>query len=108
MDVIEVTCKIPTLINIYYTDKENPKVKNLDQGDISIIDLGPSESEILSFKQSLLGEFIYSFNVFVESQKPNIQISFEGEEEMNIDKNGIFTKNSNKNYQNIKIEKKEF
>ena len=108
MDVIEVTCKIPTLINIYYTDKENPKVKNLDQGDISIIDLGPSESEILSFKQSLLGEFIYSFNVFVESQKPNIQISFEGEEEMNIDKNGIFTKNSNKNYQNIKIENKEF
>ena len=107
MDVIEVTCKIPTLINIYYTDKENPKVSNLDQGDISIIDLGPTEIQTLQFKQGLLGEFIYSFNVFEDKENPNIQITFEDGEEMNIDRNGIVTKNSNKNYEYIKIENKQ-
>ena len=107
IDVIEVTCKIPTLINIYYTDKQNPKVSDLDQGDISIIELKPSESQKLSFKQFLKGEFIYSFNVYVDNNKPNILVSFEDEEEMNINKNGLFTKSSNKNYEYINIKNKE-
>ena len=107
MDVIELTCKLPTLINIYYTDRENPKINNLEQGDISILDLAPTEEQILKFKLGLLGEFIYSFNVFEEDESPKIQISFDDGEEMNIDKNGIFVKNSNKNYEQIKIENKK-
>ena len=107
IDVIEVTCKLPTLINIYYTDQDNPKISDLDQGDISIIELGPDESQKLSFKSFLEGEFIYSFNVFVENNKPNILISFENEEEMKITKNGLFTKNSIKNYNYINIQNKE-
>ena len=108
MDVIEVTCKIPTLINIYYTDKNNPKVSDLDQGDISIIELGPRESQKLLFKQFLKGEFIYSFNVYIDNNKPNISISYEDEEKMTIIKNGLFTKSSNKNYEYINIENNLF
>ena len=107
MDVIEVTCKIPTLINIYYTDKNNPKVSDLTQGDISIIELGPSESQKLLFRQFLKGEFVYSFNVEVDNNKPNIAISYEDEEEMTITKNGLFTKDSNKNYEYIIIKNNE-
>ena len=107
IDVIEVTCKIPTLINIYYTDKNNPKISDLDQGDITILELGPSESQKLSFKQFLKGEFVYSFNVYVDSNKPNIGISYEDEDEMTITKNGLFTKNSNINYEYIIIENKD-
>ena len=107
MDVIEVTCKIPTLLNVYYTDNNNPKISNLDQGDISILDLSPSKSETLSFSSGLKGESIYSFNVLIESGSPNIVIHFEDEEEMRIVENGLFTKNSNKNYEYIKVENKQ-
>ena len=109
IDVIEVTCKIPSLLNVYYTDKENPKIANLDQGDISILDLGPGESQRLSFSDNLKGEFIFSFNVFVENYKPKIAVHFEDEDEedMEITENGIFTKDSNKNYEYIVVENKE-
>ena len=107
IDVIEATCVIPTLLNVYYTDKENPKVQNLDQGDISIINLNPGESQKLLFKMGLKGEFIYSFNINCETNKPNILITFEDEDSLNIDKNGIFTKQSSRNYEYINIKNKE-
>ena len=107
IDIIEVTCKIPTLLNIYYTDNENPKIQNLDQGDISIIDLNPGESQKLLFKMGLKGEFIYSFNVNSENSKPNIGINFEDEDSLNIDKNGIFSMHSSKNYEYIIIKNNE-
>ena len=107
MDVIEVTCKIPTLINLYYTDKENPKVSNLGRGDISILDLNPGEKQRLSFSANLKGDFIYTFSVNEPENNPNIIISFEDEEEMNIEENGIFTKDTNKNYEYIIVENKK-
>jgi len=107
IDIIEVTCKIPTLLNIYYTDNENPKIQNLDQGDISIIDLNPGESQKLLFKMGLKGEFIYNFNVNSENNKPNIGINFEDEDSLNIDKNGVFSMHSSKNYEYIIIKNNE-
>ena len=109
IDVIEVTCKIPSLLDVYYTDPENPKLTNLDQGDITIFNLGPGESQRLSFNDNLKGDFIYSFNVVLEYNKPNIAIHFEDEdkEDMTIIENGIFTKDSNKNYEYIIVENKD-
>ena len=104
MDIIEVTCKIPSLLNIYYTDNENPKIQYLDQGDISILDLGPADSQILTFISGLQGEFIYSFSIIEENEKPNILVTFEDGETITINKNGIYTKNSNKNYGYLNIE----
>ena len=86
MDVLEVTCKIPLLLNVYYTDPAATKKTNLDQGDISVISLSPGTSETLTFKLGLEGEFIFSFNVFRETKSPDIIVTFD-EEQMQIKRN---------------------
>ena len=104
MDVIEVTCKTPLLLNVYYTDPIAPKKTNLDQGDISIISLYPGTSETLTFKLGLDGEFIYSFNILnEESKNPNILVKFEDDDEMECKQNGIFRKRTKENYYLITI-----
>ena len=107
IDVLEVTCKIPLLLNIYYTDPAEPKKTNLDQGDISIISLAPGTSETLTFKIGLGGEFIFSFNAQREyGQVPNILVEFD-DEDLVINKNGIFTKYSTYIYPLITIRNKQ-
>ena len=108
MDVIEVTCKIPSLLNIYYVDENNPNYSNLDLSDIAILNLSPTQNQKLTFKSNLDGEFIYTFNVFLETGSPDIGIKFEDEEnEMRITENGVFTKNSNVDYEYITITNKK-
>ena len=106
IDVIEVNCKIPLLLNLYYTDPIVPKKTNLDEGDISIISLYPGTSETLTFKLGLSGEFVYSFNVWRENNQPNIAVSFEDDYTLEIKKNGIFTRQTGENYYLITIQNK--
>ena len=107
IDVLEVTCKIPLLLNIYYTDPAATKKTNLDQGDISIITLAPGTSETLTFKIGLDGEFIFSFNAQRENNlDPNILVKFD-DEDLEINKNGIFTKYSTYIYPLITIRNKQ-
>ena len=109
IDVLEVTCKIPLLLNIYYTDPAATKKTNLDQGDISIISLSPGTSETLTFKLGLDGEFIFSFNAQrddTDGHNPNILVEFD-DENLLIDKNGIFTKYSTYIYPLITVRNKE-
>ena len=104
IDVLEVTCTTPLLLNVYYTDAAAPKKTNLDQGDISIISIPAGRSDSLSFKMGLTGEFIYSFTVLRENDlKPKILISFNEDEELKITTNGITIKPSNENYPLINI-----
>ena len=104
MDVLEVTCKTPLLLNVYYTDPIATKKTNLDQGDISIISLYPGTSETLTFKLGLDGEFIYSFNILnEESKNPNILVKFEDDDELECKQNGIFRKRTKENYYLITI-----
>ena len=104
MDVLEVTCKTPLLLNVYYTDPYVTKKTNLDQGDISIITLAPGTSETLTFKSGLEGEFIFSFNVQRSTNlEPNIVVKFEEGDEMPITQNGIFTRKTNEMYPLITI-----
>ena len=105
MDVLEVTCKIPLLLNVYYTDPYVTKKTNLDQGDISIITLAPGTSETLTFKLGLEGQFIFSFNVQRSNNLvPNIVVVFEeGVDEMPITQNGIITRKTDEIYPLITI-----
>ena len=111
IDVFEVTCKTPLLLNIYYTDESNPKKSGLKQGDVSIITLHPNTEEYLSFADNLRGQyFIYSFNVIRKYGNPNILIDFkESDIEKNVkaDKNGIFVRNYTKSYDLIHISNKQ-
>ena len=107
MDVLEVTCKIPLLLNVYYTDPAATKKTNLDQGDISVISLSPGTSETLTFKLGLEGEFIFSFNVFRETKSPDILVTFD-EEQMQIKRNGIFTKQTKEIYPLITIKNNDY
>ena len=104
LDILEVTCKTPLLLNIYYTDPKNPKISNLDQGDISLISLDPGKSQKLSFVTGLTGEFVYSFNVQRQSYySPDLLIKFADGDSLPVDMNGIFIRKTNKNYPTIEI-----
>ena len=103
IDVIEVTCKIPLLLNVYYTDPAAPKKTNLDEGDVSIISLFPGTSETLTFKLGLSGDFIYSFNVWRENSQPNIAVLFEDHHDLEIKQNGIFLRETDQNFYLITI-----
>ena len=103
-DVIEVRCKLPLLLNLYYVDPDHPKTNNLEIGDISIITLSKGKSENLNFKTGVEGPFVYSFNIYKENkQKPNIEIIFDDEVSLKATENGLYTKDSLNNYEKIVI-----
>jgi hypothetical protein len=107
IDVFEVTCKTPLLLNIYYTDDANPKKSNLQQGDVSIITLYPNSKESLSFIENLSGDrFLYSFYVHRTYGTPDILIEFESKSDMRINQNGIYIKNTIENYRLITVSNK--
>ena len=56
-DILEVTCKTPLLLNVYYTDPSAPKTENLDKDDITILSLKPEDTEILIVKPEIAGDF---------------------------------------------------
>ena len=109
-DFLEITCKTPLLLNVYYTDPLAPKEEILDKGDVRILSLNPGNTETLIFKSEIEGDyFIYIFNVFRtnSNSSPNIIITFDRNNYMKINKYGIFTKKTKENYPSIKIQNME-
>ena len=85
IDVFEVTCNTPLLLNVYYTDEVNPKRANLQQGDISILTLNPNMKDTLYFIENLMGErFLYSFSIQRKYGDPDILIEFDNKDNMNL------------------------
>ena len=107
IDVVEISCKTPSLLNIYYTDPIASKKENLDISDISIIDLYPGTTQILTFKTGLSGEFFYSFNIIEQYNSPIIRALFE-DGELPMTKNGIFIKKSEANYNSLILSNNNF
>ena len=104
IDVFEIKCNAPLLVNIYYTDFYNPKQSYLKQGDVSIISLAPKYEEALTFDEGLSGnEFIYSFNVHRRYGSPFIIIYYEEKETQQIKENGIHVKTVSENYRLITV-----
>ena len=104
IDVFEVKCNTPLLLNIYYTDERNPHQSNLKQGDISILTMHPNSKSSLSFTGDLSGNmFLYSFNVHRRYGAPNIFIDYDGRDSQTITQNGIFIHNTKENYKLIKV-----
>ena len=108
-DIIEVTCKIPLLLNVYYTDPLAPKKEKIDKGDISIIELDENSSETLTFIKGIdEKEYIYNFNVLrINNLSPNITIIFDEDIQMQITQNGIYTKKLAKFISSITIKNME-
>ena len=103
-DIIEVTCNLPLLINLFYTEPNEEKMNNLKIGDISIFSLEAKEQKILSFNLEQTGNFIYSFTIEKSNEKnPNISIIFDNREEIAITNNGIYTKHSSTLYNIISV-----
>ena len=110
IDVFEVTCNTPILLNIYYTDETVPKKSNLQQGDMTILTLHPKSKDSLSFIEELNGaNLLYSFTVHRRYGEPNIYIQFEEktEDDKTIDKNGIYIVNTTKHYRLITVQNKQ-
>ena len=107
-DVIEVRCKLPLLLNLYYVNPNSPKISNLVIGDISILSLEKGQVQALNFKTGEAGPFVYSFNVFKQKgQNPNIEITFEDESVLDATENGVYTKDSLSNYERLIIHNKD-
>ena len=108
MDVIEATCSIPSLLNIYYTDDENPITTGISPGDTSIFNLGPNEHKDLQLQTSVRPGYtiVYSFNVLLENDVPNIAITFPGET-IHAKKNGIYIKKSTSDFETITVTNEE-
>ena len=107
-DVIEVTCNVPLLINLFYVDPEDTKVTNLKMGDITVLSLQKGEKQSLSFLLGGKGPFVYSFTVEKHSKiKPNIEIEFNEKDKMNIKENGVYTRYSVTQYGNMIIKNNE-
>ena len=108
IDVFEVKCNTPLLLNIYYTDERNPHQTNLKQGDISILTLHPNSKDSLSFIEDLSGQsFLYTFNVHRRYGAPNILIDYDQRDTQTINKNGIFVQNTTENYKMITVYNKQ-
>ena len=60
-DILEVTCKTPLLLNVYYSYPSDPKTENIDKDDITILSLKPEDIEILTFNPEIEGDLIYFF-----------------------------------------------
>ena len=94
-DVIEVTCNVPLLINLFYVEPDTPKVANLKMGDITVLSLGKGEEQPLTFLLGATGPFVYSFTIEKDSKiKPNIEIELTADDKMTITENGVYTRYS--------------
>ena len=109
IDVFEVTCKTPLLLNVFYTDEANPKKYNLQQGDVSILKLGPNAKDSLTFIENLKGSrFFYSFTIHRTYGAPNILIEFDNaNDNLEIKQNGIYVQNTIINYHSLTISNKQ-
>ena len=107
-DVIEVKCNLPLLLNLFYVDPSSTKVTGLEVGDISILSLEKSQEQLLECNPGKNTVYVYSFNVLKgKSQKPNIEITFNGADPLTITENGIYTKYSLGVIDKILIKNKE-
>ena len=107
-DVIEVTCNVPLLLNLFYVDPEDAKVTDLKMGDITVLSLKKGEQQELSFVIGGKGPFVYSFTVEKNSRiKPSITVEFNEKDKMNLTENGVYTRYSLAQYGNIIIKNSE-
>ena len=108
-DVIEVKCKLPLLLNLFYVDPTSTKVTGLEVGDISIFSLEKGAEQELSFKTGKMGGiFVYSFNVLKgNNQKPNIEIVYGNGLTAEINENGVYPQYSVVEYEKILVKNKD-
>ena len=102
-DILEVKCKIPLLLNVYYSDPTNIKTKSLEVGDIVILSLDAGKEQTLEFKQNQKGPFVYSFNINRDHNTPDIQIIFPDGTDLEAKENGLYTNDASTNYEKLTI-----
>ena len=107
-DVIEVKCKLPLLLNLFYVDPSAIKVDGLEVGDISVFSLEIASKQELTFKTGTYGTFVYSFDILKgNNQNPHIEIVYNGDQTLNINENGVYPKYSEIEYENIAVLNKD-
>ena len=103
-DIIEIKCKLPLLLNLFYVDPTSPKLTGLEIGDITILTLEKAQSQTLYLNDVGTGVFAYNFNILKGNNlKPNIEISFNDQTPVNIYENGVYPQYSLYPYYKILI-----
>ena len=107
-DVMEVKCKLPLLLNLFYVDPSETKVDGLEVGDISIFSLEKGTEQELTFKIGKDAIYVYSLNILKgNNQNPNIEIVYDGEETIQINENGVYPKYSLVQFKKLLVKNKD-
>ena len=75
IDVIEIQCKSPLLINAYYTYEDYP-YNNVREGEIVVKELEAQSSFSFTISKGTSSLFIYSISLFNPTETPSITIQF--------------------------------
>ena len=106
--VMEIKCRLPLLLNLFYIDPTATKVTGLEIGDISIESLDIAKEQEFQFKQGEKGPFVYSFSILKEYDvKPNIEIIFNGQVSKSYTENGVYSEYAFNSYDKILINNKD-
>ena len=108
MDVIEVSCTLPSLLHFYYVNEDEEETQGVSPGDISIINLAPGTNKDITLQIGMVNlTYIYTFNVLTEGKDPKIKVTFQEGEPLEANKNGYYIHNVNKFLSKINIENEE-
>jgi hypothetical protein len=107
-DVMEIKCRLPLLLNLFYVDSSATKVTGLEIGDISIISLGAGKEQEFQFKDMGQPPFAYSFSILKgNNRQSNIAITFDGQVTKEYTQNGVYTEYSLYAYNKILIRNRD-
>ena len=88
IDVIEIQCETPLLLNAYYTDN-NYIYKDLKKGEIVVKELPAISSFSFSISNDSSGFFFYSISSFNSIEPPSITVQFPDGSEHYISDNSL-------------------
>ena len=90
IDVIEIECKSPLLINAYYTYDDYPYT-NVKKGEIVVKEIPPMDSFRFSLNRDDISILFYTISLFNPIEAPSVIIRFPNGNEQYISENSIKT-----------------
>jgi len=90
IDVIEIECKSPLLINAYYTYDDYPYT-NVKKGEIVVKEIPPMDSFRFSLNRDDISILYYTISLFNPIEAPSVIIRFPNGNEQYISENSIQT-----------------
>ena len=90
IDIIEIVCKSPILLNIYYTNDEY-EYNNVKEGEIVVKKIPAQNSFSFTIENETFSDFFFTMSLFNPFEKPNVTVSFSKGNEYYFSENSMKT-----------------